>query len=371
MPITLAQHRDALIERLYDAALFGEPWDGWLGQVVECAGARSGLLILQNTETLEIAYTAEAGYGADQRTLYEREFRGHDVWTQTMQRLPRERFFPTEAVLPYRAFKRTLIYNAYCRGLDIAHASAAFLSMEGPWAVRFCVQRSHSQGAFEAAELELLQSLVPHLRRCVSLAESVGLLRTGLDTLLDRYEAPCLLVTTTRMVVAQNRAAQELLAELPCLSVQRGRLAIKGGDLATRMDELIRNCHLPPTEAAAAAAAVVKLPRKDRPPLIVSAIPVPGGSPFRPFGQPVILLFKDAARRPPADARALAEIYGLTRTEARVAELIGSGLPVKRVATQLAVSVNAIKFHLRAIYAKTGVHRQSDLVSLVLSLSAR
>ena len=365
----LAQQRDALIDRLYDAALFGEPWDAWLGQVVASAGAHAGLLILQNTETLEIAHTVQVGFDPGQRERYEREFRLHDVWVQEMRRLPRDAFYPTEAVVSHRDFTRTLIYNEFCKGQDIDHAAAAFLSIEGPWAVRFCLQRSRAQGAFREDELEPLQGLVPHLRRCVSLAESVGLLHAGLDALLERYDAPCLLVTPSLQVVAQNRAAQDLVAELPCLAVRRGRLAVRQAELARRIEALVHGCHDP--RAAADDPPLVRMPRRDRAPMILSAIPVPTGSPFLAFGKPVILLFRDAERTPAASAQALAKAYALTPAEARVAGLIGAGLPIKRAAAELSVSVNAIKFHLRAIYAKTGVHRQSELVARILALSAR
>jgi len=62
---------------------------------------------------------------------------------------------------------------------------------------------------------------------------------------------------------------------------------------------------------------------------------------------------------------ALARQHGLTTTEAKVALTIARGLPGKQVCRELHISYNTLKTHLRHIYAKTRVKRQSDLVRLL------
>lgn len=73
----------------------------------------------------------------------------------------------------------------------------------------------------------------------------------------------------------------------------------------------------------------------------------------------------------PLSPTALASLFNLTPTEARVARLLASGLRPEEVARELGVAATTIAFHLRNVFAKTGTHRQADLVALLLSLPLR
>jgi DNA-binding CsgD family transcriptional regulator len=70
---------------------------------------------------------------------------------------------------------------------------------------------------------------------------------------------------------------------------------------------------------------------------------------------------------PIADA-ILSTLYGLTAAEARVASEIGRGGILRDIGKRLHVSENTLKTHLKRVFDKTGVRRQSDLVGLVASL---
>jgi DNA-binding CsgD family transcriptional regulator len=69
-------------------------------------------------------------------------------------------------------------------------------------------------------------------------------------------------------------------------------------------------------------------------------------------------------RRDGADGRLL-DPYSLTPAEARLATHIGDGGSVADYAVQQKVSEGTVRTHLKAVFAKTGVHRQADLVRLL------
>jgi DNA-binding CsgD family transcriptional regulator len=55
----------------------------------------------------------------------------------------------------------------------------------------------------------------------------------------------------------------------------------------------------------------------------------------------------------------------LTPAEGRVAALIAQGIAPERAAERLGVSRETVRNQLRAVFAKTGTHRQSELVALL------
>lgn len=60
-------------------------------------------------------------------------------------------------------------------------------------------------------------------------------------------------------------------------------------------------------------------------------------------------------------------LFGLTRSEARVARLLALGRRSEEIADALFVSNTTVAFHLRNLFQKTGASRQSDLVALILA----
>lgn len=84
--------------------------------------------------------------------------------------------------------------------------------------------------------------------------------------------------------------------------------------------------------------------------------------------QQLFALFVCSAQsRPVPEVETLRMLFGLTRAEARVARLVAQGLRPEAAADELNVSVATINFHLRNLFQKAGVTRQSDLVAQVLA----
>ena len=65
-----------------------------------------------------------------------------------------------------------------------------------------------------------------------------------------------------------------------------------------------------------------------------------------------------------------AEILGLTPAESRVALAVTSGQTVAGTAHALGCAENTVKTHLKRVYRKLGIRKQSELVRRVMSLGA-
>ena len=73
---------------------------------------------------------------------------------------------------------------------------------------------------------------------------------------------------------------------------------------------------------------------------------------------------RDGAR---VGLRNLAREYGLTPAECSVAAQLAQGLTVREIAASTGRRENTVRWHVRNLHAKLGVHRQADVVRLVLS----
>ena len=68
----------------------------------------------------------------------------------------------------------------------------------------------------------------------------------------------------------------------------------------------------------------------------------------------------------PEGAAAFAQMYGLTPTEQRVLVLSPMATTLKATGAALRIASATVTTHLKHIFDKTGVRRQSDLVALFL-----
>ena len=116
-------------------------------------------------------------------------------------------------------------------------------------------------------------------------------------------------------------------------------------------------------------------PRHHRPPArhgyssALPSAPRPPAPPHRvPHRGAALALFLSL---PGADAQldpdAIRDLFQLTRMEANLAVALASGGSLVEAADRLGIAHNTARAHLRAIFAKTGVRRQSQLVHLLRS----
>lgn len=90
-----------------------------------------------------------------------------------------------------------------------------------------------------------------------------------------------------------------------------------------------------------------------------------------PVGQSrAAIMFTVPGRFAPPSLDSLVELFGLTRVEATLAQTIASGGTVEEAATNCRVTVETARTYLKRIFQKVGVHRQVDLVQLILTTPA-
>jgi DNA-binding CsgD family transcriptional regulator len=85
--------------------------------------------------------------------------------------------------------------------------------------------------------------------------------------------------------------------------------------------------------------------------------------------RPAALVFlSDPEARSTSRGQLMQQLYRLTQTESRLANLLAHGYTLAEAAEQMEISVDTVRFHLKQIFRKTGTCRQSELMRTILSL---
>ena len=79
-----------------------------------------------------------------------------------------------------------------------------------------------------------------------------------------------------------------------------------------------------------------------------------------------LLLIHDPDRAVAMPAERLARVYGLTPAEAKLAAALASGSSLGTYADNARITIGTARWYLKQVLAKTGVHRQSELVRQVV-----
>jgi DNA-binding CsgD family transcriptional regulator len=71
----------------------------------------------------------------------------------------------------------------------------------------------------------------------------------------------------------------------------------------------------------------------------------------------------EAVRTPAATI--IAEVFSLSPAEARVAAMVAAGSSPEEIADELLVTRETVRNQIKAIFGKTGTHRQNELAALI------
>jgi DNA-binding CsgD family transcriptional regulator len=228
------------------------------------------------------------------------------------------------------------------------------------------LQRSIEQGPFSRDELQDLRILSHRTGSVAALATTLGLARA--EAALDAFNASgtaAVMIGKDGTVLRVNGAAESLQARgLVVTGRHLGSIDKDATNALNRsLQALLRSRNLP------ASMPPVPLPRARGRPLIAYPLRVAGVTynSLAPCQAVVILVDPDVKRRPPPEVH-LQISFALTPAEARLAAMLSTGDTLEAAADKCRISYQTARNQLKSVFAKTGTHRQAELVSLLARL---
>jgi len=242
--------------------------------------------------------------------------------------------------------------------------------------VAISVQRAPSKPPFGEKELSVLSRLGRHAEHALRLgirllnAEATNI---GLADALTRVGLAAFVLDGLGRVVFSNSAANKLIDN--GLSIVDQRLMTRMPSDGAALDSLIKKMIASRPEDLAEIPTPIIIQRgPESHPLVVYALPIAmsANSPNHYLvDAKMIVLAVDQQAHDPADPALVRDLLGLTLGEARVASLVGAGLPPREAAHQLGISEETARTSLKRVFAKVGVSRQSELAVMLTKLTVR
>jgi DNA-binding CsgD family transcriptional regulator len=227
------------------------------------------------------------------------------------------------------------------------------------------IQRRIGQGPFPPEEKARLASLSPILSTSAALTRALA--ASAVNGALGAFElsnTAIMLINRHGDIYQMNHAAETLLRGEVCINSRRivGPDPAASSALTRAVFELMRR-------GGAAMSAPIWLPRRNKSALLAYPAKLSRVTANALADCQAIVIFVDPEERPAARVSLLQSGYSLTRTEAKLASRLATGASLEDVSNELQITNETARTHLKHVFAKMGIRRQSELVALLSALS--
>jgi len=270
---------------------------------------------------------------------------------------------------PDEVYLTSELYNDHFRRLGLYEVLHYCLFEDEAVTAGITFSRTESMGTFGRAEREALASLVPHMQRAagvhITVTRAAHRDRLTRET-LDLIPQPMLLMTPHRKVTFHNKAALETLSRDNGLWLDAaGRLRCTKPADCQAIGHLVDSVFEIGGMHRFGGRAFVR--RTGRKPLAVSITPFREATAHElGLDKLALLTISDPETSAGLTESDMRSIFGLTRTESRVARLIADGSSLTDICEKMEITPNTARTHLKRVFAKTDTNRQTELMKLLM-----
>jgi DNA-binding CsgD family transcriptional regulator len=369
VPLSLGEFSE-LVEAIYQGPLETVPWQTALDLLRTHLRASYVTLMLRPPSAERDALMVNAA--GDRPVTRQDEYNKYYYALDPFVDLPPDRVFTVQELIGDTKWRESEFYKQFLKPLDILHALGFDIRTDEGLECRFRVARSHRERPFSASDKALCAIVMPHLKRAVHLHSQLELIDSELRLYagtVDRMLVGTVILDESGAVVKTNLVADAIFREADGLRMAGGTLR---ADLAAENRELQRlikqalRGELESKSAVAEAIAITRKAGRGKLGVVIRHIPQTGWTEGK--RRPSVALFiRDAERRSEASREMVRRLFDLTPAESALALELANGLTLDEAAEGLNISKNTARAHLRAIFSKIGISRQTTLVRVLLS----
>jgi len=361
-----------LIELIYDAALQPKQWRAFTDALCPLLNSRNCNFhaVDVTSHRVQFIHTTIPAFLIQ---LYLKRFHPkNSVFTLVAPLAQPGTILLSHEVLPPGEFEKLEFYR-YMRIIGLYHAMHLTVLREDNIISGLVLARPKSGGNYTDDEAQALRLLFPHLQRAFRIGQMLAQLQLERELLrqtLDRLPHGAVVVNASGHTLYCNQTAEQMFASRDGLYLDRThRLYTTRAAEENQLCRLINSASRRDPKLALDCGGVLTVERpSQRRAYSLLIAPLQLEISYLNFQQPAALIFiTDPEQRMEPVEKVLQRLYDLTPAEARLTAVLVQGKSLVEAAAELNVSQNTAKTHLKHIFEKTGVHRQSELVQLLLN----
>ena len=345
---------------IYAAATDPARWYPMLDRLRTTFDARAAGLRFQGASFHQVW----TGLEPDFEAAYVQHYWQTDPWVDVSARCAVGEALASDALLTRTDLMRSEFYAGMCVPFELDDLLGGVIARSEAELVTIGIMKQARGQPFDVESTRELKTLLPHFQRAIAISRRLAAAQSDGEFawhLIDKLPHSVLIVGGNGRVARTNRAAEQLFGDGLALDLGRLTAVLAPAPLRQQVD-------------AALAGAITASP-------VAVAIPRPSGRPsYRATVMPIgehdalldgiappaaLVVIVDPAATVDEPSWLLAERFGLTEAETRIAMLVGHGASPREAAALFGVADDTVRFQLRQIYAKTGTTTQAGLTRLL------
>ena len=359
----MARARSALLlPDIYDAALHPEAWGEVMRSLCHLTEGVGGGYVVLSKRTNRVINSDGVGVSAGLAEAYMQHYWKSDPYWPAMHRADKQ-WLPLSRLKAELDLSHNEWYNDFICKLRVSELMVMKLA-ETPGLVA-CMGLQYSGRLAREAEEILEQVKEPltgaalidmEMRSRVWQAEIAG-------NVVEQLSIGVIVINDYGRVVEINPVAERIAAGDEGITVRQSRVVLGRAFEAAKFEAHLGDVLSPASNLKKSARMLVGRPDRKRPYslMLFPSMRYPG-SLGRTYA---IVLISDPDLVIPTEAE-LAELFGLSPAESRLAVALARGKRLPEIAAQAGVKMTTLRTQLQSIFRKVGVARQSDLL-LILS----
>jgi len=361
----------SLVDEIYTAAADPGHWEAVARRIQSAIGGHSVNLVFWNRADRRLNFAFSTTHSPEDLIRWERDCRATDELLALHQLAEPGDCWLTQDYFDEKTLRSLSVVEGFFDEFD-CHLFNCNLIYRGDGAEGvLAVARSLTDKPFSPEEKHLMQQLAPHLQRAAAfnklLVDAQQQSPMAAD-LLDKLSMAVLLVDEQGKIRVRNRHAEALYSR-GVLVTNAGGLHVCDHKASQKLEAEIKR--IAKAEGTLTEGMHAVVPFADSQGRRHTACCLPYRATEQQadfFGSRLraVVLITEQACVSDIPLEDLCQAYGITKAESRVLHLLLLDLSTREVAEKLCVSRETVRYHLKNLYQKTGTHRQSELLGLVI-----
>ena len=313
------------------------------------------------------------GYDESAAGAYANYYAVRDPYIHRIrERFPHDGSGTSSDLLTPAELRRTEFYSDYGRPNGIFFLGWTIIEQNERFGSGLSLIRPEDAKQFTPEQVNLLKLLKPHLAKAFRLQRIIERNTDGNEALLKsiaHFDFGVIALDSEGRITNLSAPAKNLLDAQDGVRLHGVRLQAVDAAEDNELQHMLTSVNLLGVDPPRRTGNTLLISRKSgKRPLQLVAFPFAASGLFDQDRPQILVFISDPQSNPASRAAVLINLYGLTPTESRLADLLLQGLEVSEAAERLRTTLGTARFHLKRILAKTGTRRQPELMRLMLSL---
>ncbi len=298
-------------------------------------------------------------------------YREHFFALDPFVNLPMGEVVTLAELIPEQKLLSSEYYQHYLQPAEVFHIIGIDTSEPDGLVARIRVSRSQHEAAFNQADKDFLSRIGPHLQQAIQIHVRLSRIESERNlyaSAVDRLAVGTIILDEQGKILEANKLASQLLTQQDGIAQHQQRLLFDNRELNSEFKNLLGQLLKRGSAQKPGMAEALRVTRPSgRADLGLVIRPVPISEWHEGQSSPTIVVFiSDPEQQSETSQQIITRLFGFTPAEATLAMHLAKGLSLAEVSAQLSISQHTARAQLKAIFAKTGVSRQAELVRLLV-----